>query len=202
MSDNMNMGPANPPVMQTPPPPVQSGPFAGFPGQPPVPGDPNEISPEMIDGMKDEDLKILAHMLMDIRDNERREMEYAKKQSRFAVIISLLCLVFVVVTMVVVLMVVPKALDLIDNINVIVADAGDSLADVSVVLKDLNKVTSELAEQDIAGLFNNVDALVNQSQTSIDKAMSKVEQMDIESLNEAIRDLRAVVEPLAKLFGR
>ena len=41
------------------------------------------IDPQMIDNMKDNDLKILAHMLLDIRNNERKEMEYAKKQSRY-----------------------------------------------------------------------------------------------------------------------
>ena len=161
-----------------------------------------EIDHGMIEQMKDEDLKILAHMLMDVRDNERREMEYAKKQSRSALIISGVCLVLVIIAIGVVLSVIPKVVSLIDNVNSIVANAEVTLADASVVLDNLNTVTEELAKQDIDGLFKNVDALVTDSQKSINEAMEKVNQMDIETLNSAIADLQAVVEPMARLFGR
>ena len=161
-----------------------------------------EVDHNMIEDMSDSDLKLLAHMLMDIRDNERREMQYAKKQSRFAMILSIVSLVVVILAMIAVVSVVPRVLDLIDNVNGIVTGAEVMLEDASKVIDNLNLTTEELANQDIAGLFDKVDGLVVESQTSINEAMDKVNQMDIETLNKAIQELHAVVEPMSKLFRR
>ena len=161
-----------------------------------------EVDHYMIENMSDRDLKILARMLMDVRDNERREMQYAKKQSRFAMIISIVSLVVVILAMVAVVSVVPKVLNLIDNVNGIVTEAEVTLADASKVIDNLNLTTEELANQDIAGLFDKVDGLVVESQASINEAMDKVNQMDIETLNKAIQELHAVVEPMSRLFRR
>ncbi len=161
-----------------------------------------KIDPQLIDNMKDEDLKILAHMLLDIRNNERKEMEYAKKQSRFAIIISIVCFIIVIMVGIAVVSVIPKLVTLIDSANTIVASAEGTLAEASVVLDNLNKVTTDLANQDIGGLFANVEDLVNETQVSVNEAMGKVMAIDIETLNSAIRDLQSVVEPLARLFGR
>ncbi len=161
-----------------------------------------KIDPQLIDNMKDEDLKILAHMLLDIRNNERKEMEYAKKQSRFAIIISIVCFIIVIMVGIAVVSVIPKLVTLIDSANTIVASAEGTLAEASGVLDNLNKVTTDLANQDIGGLFANVEDLVNETQVSVNEAMGKVMAIDIETLNSAIRDLQSVVEPLARLFGR
>lgn len=161
-----------------------------------------EVDHNMIENMNDKDLKVLAHMLMDIRDNERREMQYAKKQSRFAMMISIVSLLVVILAMIAVVSVVPKVLDLIDNVNGIVTEAEVTLQDASKVIGNLNVTTEELASQDIAGLFEKVDGLVVESQTSINEAMDKVNQMDIETLNKAIQELHAVVEPMSRLFRR
>ncbi len=160
------------------------------------------INPQMIDNMKDQDLKILAHMLLDVRDNERKEMVYAKRQSRFAMIISIVCLVIVILVAVAVISVIPKLLVLIGNVNNIIANAEVTLSEASGVLDNLNRVTEDLANQDIAGLFDSVNGLVIESQEKINEAMDKVNAMDIETLNQAIYELHTVVEPLAKLFGR
>ena len=51
----------------------------------------------------------VLEILRDIQENERKEMEYAKKQSRFAVLISCICLFLVVLVSVAALTLVPKA---------------------------------------------------------------------------------------------
>ena len=46
------------------------------------------------------------------------------------------------------------------------------------------------------------NGLVWQSSEALSQATEKLNRMDIESLNSAIRDLGAVVEPLAEFFGK
>ena len=54
---------------------------------------------------------------------------------------------------------------------------------------------------DIQTLFDE-NGLVWQSSEALSQATEKLNRMDIESLNSAIRDLGAVVEPLAEFFGK
>ncbi len=117
-------------------------------------------------------------------------------------IISIVCLVIVILVAVAVISVIPKLLVLIGNVNNIIANAEVTLSEASGVLDNLNRVTEDLANQDIAGLFDSVNGLVIESQEKINEAMDKVNAMDIETLNQAIHELHTVVEPLAKLFGR
>ena len=72
--------------------------------------------------------------------------------------------------------------------------------------KTLTEVSGTLEEadntmRDIQSLFDE-EGLVGQSSRALQQATDKISRMDIESLNSAIRDLGAVVEPLADFFGR
>lgn len=76
----------------------------------------------------------------------------------------------------------------------------DQIADQAVtVLDNLETVTNELAQVDLNGMVSDVDALVGSSQSAVEKALEKLNTVDIETLNRAIADLAAVVEPLAKI---
>ena len=70
----------------------------------------------------------------------------------------------------------------------------------------LTEVSGTLEEADntmrnIQSLFEE-EGLVGQSSRALQQTTDKISRMDIESLNSAIRDLGAVVEPLADFFGR
>lgn len=74
------------------------------------------------------------------------------------------------------------------------------------VQQTLTEVSGTLAEaentmQDIQSLFEQ-DGLVGQSSRALQQTTDKISRMDIDSLNNAIRDLGAVVEPLAEFFGK
>ena len=73
------------------------------------------------------------------------------------------------------------------------------------VLSNLETVSNELANVDLAGMVQDVDALVSDSQTGLTEAMNKLNAIDIDTLNKAIESLADVIEPLAKLsniFGK
>ena len=86
----------------------------------------------------------------------------------------------------------------------------------SAALAQVDAVVGELASVDFAGMAERVDALVAQSSASMEEAMegldtgladlhralAVLEGVDLQSLNESIASLSAILEPLARLFGR
>lgn len=74
-------------------------------------------------------------------------------------------------------------------------------AQAETVLHNLETVTTELAKADIGGMVADVDALVSTSQVGVEQAMAKINDIDFDSLNDAIKDLSDVIEPIAKFFN-
>ena len=68
-----------------------------------------------------------------------------------------------------------------------------------IVLDNLKTVTNELAQVDLNSMIADVDELVGSSQSAVEDALGKINTIDIDTLNQAIKDLAAVVEPLARL---
>lgn len=87
--------------------------------------------------------------------------------------------------------------------------AADALKQVGAIMRSVDAVTAEVEQADISGMLKEVRALVLSAQGTLDETavgmqatLDKMESIDIETLNGAINDLAAVVEPLASLFGR
>ena len=70
-----------------------------------------------------------------------------------------------------------------------------------VVLENLTEVTDQLAGMDLGTMVENVDELVITSQAGVEQAMEQLNAIDFETLNQAIEDLSAVIEPLANFFN-
>ena len=80
---------------------------------------------------------------------------------------------------------------------------------IDEVVESLSQVSAQLAQVDWEAMGSNINALAVQAQESLAtaeeslaKAGSAIDEMDIPALNQAIKDLQAVIEPLAKLVGR
>ena len=73
---------------------------------------------------------------------------------------------------------------------------------MQLILENVKVITTELAEADLDQMITNVDQLVVSSETNINEAMEKINAIDIEELNTAIKSLSDVVEPFAQFFGR
>ena len=94
---------------------------------------------------------------------------------------------------------------LMPQINEILGQAGLAMGQIQTVLTDLQQTAGQLAQVDYAGMVSNVDELVTTGQQSLVGMMEKLNSVDFEKLNQAIEDLAAVIEPLAKMakvFGR
>ena len=90
---------------------------------------------------------------------------------------------------------------------------GGILEEANAAISEITSLTQELQtileNTQLTELLNNANALIEdsgdaltQALQSVDEALGTVGQIDIETLNAAIEDLKNVVEPLAKLFGK
>ncbi len=82
------------------------------------------------------------------------------------------------------------------------------LNDAQRTFQSLNTLSTQIEQANIPAMFDNVEMLVQNAQQTmadatggVDQAIKKIDEVDIDTLNKAIADLAAVVEPIAKLFG-
>ena len=92
-----------------------------------------------------------------------------------------------------------KVDQIVDDISVPTAELAN--VDWNEITAELETITKELSTVDWNKLSTDIGETAVQAQESMKVAGEAVEAMDIETLNEAIADLKAIVEPLAKLFG-
>ena len=112
--------------------------------------------------------------------------------------LMLVCAVCMAVLVVMVFRLMPQ-------INEILAQAQHAFNQVGTVLDYLEQTSYQLSQVDLQGMVSNVDGLVTTGQQSLEASMEKLDGVDFEALNKAIKDLAAVIEPLAKMtkvFGR
>ena len=112
--------------------------------------------------------------------------------------LMLVCAVCMAVLVVMVFRLMPQ-------INEILAQAQHAFNQVGTVLNYLEQTSYQLSQVDLQGMVSNVDGLVTTGQQSLEASMEKLNGVDFEALNKAIKDLAAVIEPLAKMtkvFGR
>ena len=121
----------------------------------------------------------------------RQQVRWARLQCLFALIAAGCCAVVLLIA----LSIVPQVQQMTSQVQALGTQA-------EVVLNNLESVTSELAAVDLESMVSNVDALVTSSQDGVREALDKINALDIESLNQGIADLSAVVKPLADFFGR
>ena len=76
------------------------------------------------------------------------------------------------------------------------------MGEVQGVVDNLDKSTQELAAINLDEMLGNVNTLVETSEKSVEQTVKKLDDIDLDSLNKAIKDLSTIIAPLAKLFKR
>lgn len=75
-------------------------------------------------------------------------------------------------------------------------------AHAEAVLINLESVSSELQKLDMVGMVENINSLVTVSQSGVEEALGAISEIQFDTLNRAIEDLAAVVEPMADFVKR
>ncbi len=118
-----------------------------------------------------------------------------RKQLLFTKIMCILCALAVICSLVVMITVSKTASALAE----LSAPMQELAEQAEGVMTDLSTAANELSKADFSGMVTQVDALASESQAAIAEASKKLDAIDIDTLNKAIRDLAAIVEPLAKI---
>ena len=132
----------------------------------------------------------MMELLERMEKANRKQVAYARLQFLFAAVAAICCAVLLFFGL------------------KILPQLQEAAVQAETVLSNLESVTTELAQADLSGmvenvdvLVTNVDGLVGTSQTAVEQTMTKINSVDFEALNDAIKDLSAVIEPIANFFN-
>lgn len=125
-------------------------------------------------------------LMEEIRTSNEAQAKYAKRQYFMSQITAAASIVILGIVLYVSASLLPKA--------------NATFSNMELIMTDLKTVTSELAGSDLDEMLVNINHLVTTSEESIQDAMLKIDAIDIDTLNQAIRNLSDVIEPLAKFF--
>lgn len=118
---------------------------------------------------------------------DEKYIKLLEKQNKLMrLIASLMVVIFVIVAV---------------SVAIIVPKFNKALNETTAAVTKMDTIVSQLEEADLPSLVKDTKTLVEQSNTGVSEAVIKLNEIDIQALNDAIVGLKSVVEPLAKLFG-
>ena len=149
-----------------------------------------------------EENKEILQLLQKIEKANRRQTLMFTVLCVCAVLTALCCIVtFTSVNKVILQFndVMPQITESISGISQAIPDINNVIGQMQTVLTNLESTTEQLATMDLGSMVTDVDELVVTAQQSLDQTMTKLNGIDFAALNKAIKDLAAVIEPLAKI---
>ena len=126
----------------------------------------------------------LQEVLERLEKNSRKQLFNARLQTLFSVICTAFCGILLL-----------KLLQFIPQLKNLVAQT-------EILLHNLEIVTEELAMLDLTVMVENINTLVTTSQSGVEEALGKIQQIDFEALNQAVKDLSDVIKPMADFVKR
>lgn len=125
--------------------------------------------------------KQISELLAQIERNSRRQARFAALQC----LLTLAAAIFCCAGFFLILKLLPHAAQI--------------LGQMQTVLTNLETTTQQLSQIDLSGMVNDMDALMTTAQEGLNQTFGKLETVDFATLNKAIKDLAAVVEPLSRV---
>lgn len=135
----------------------------------------------------------MLELLQKIEDSSRKQLLYTRIQCA-AALVAVACFAGIYFLI----------KDFLPQISAIITEIPGVVAQMEVVLGNLEQVTQELTTVDFSSMIEGVNTLVATGQTSLEETVTKLNGIDFESLNQAIVTLTKVAERMAsilKIFG-
>ena len=136
-----------------------------------------------------EDNQKLLELVEQMERNSRKQVRLGRMQCVFSLLAALFC----GGAFWLLLEVLPQLIQVLPQI-------GSVLDQMQTVLTNLETTTEQLAQIDLSSMVTGVDTLVSTAQESLSQTMGKLNTIDFATLNKAIEDLAAVVEPMSRIL--
>lgn len=121
-------------------------------------------------------------------DVATEQLKLLKKMHFMGIVRTIACVIVCLAVVGSAFYVLPGVSELVNKLNVVVSNLEQI---------DINLMTESVTNLAVSGTEGIETALVQ-----VSSALENINRLDIDSLNKSIADLGAVVEPMAKLFGR
>lgn len=128
---------------------------------------------------------------------EEKQTKLLKKQLFYSRVTAFSALGFLVAVVIALVIVVPKAVITLTEINQAVELAETTLSNADTALADISEISTNVTTVSI----EMENFLLDNSET-VTSAMEDISSIDFEGLNNAIQDLEDVVEPFANMMNR
>lgn len=136
-----------------------------------------------------EENRELLELLKKIEAANRKQLRYTRIQC-IAALLAVICFagVFFLIR------------DFLPQVSAIITEVPGMMAQMESVLSNLETVTTELAAVDFEGMIDGVNTLVSTGQSGLEETVARLNSIDFDTLNKAIADMSAVIEPMANFF--
>ncbi|SKB50369.1 hypothetical protein SAMN06296386_101304 [Lachnospiraceae bacterium] len=128
-------------------------------------------------------------------DTLKELLEWEKKEAKYAKMTSRLLFALVLIFLVSAIIIVPKAVTVLENTNRAVVTAQDSLEKIDEQLDGIKVMTDSITQTS-----ENMNTMVEDNAEELTEAVKKMQSIDFEGLNTAIKDLQDAVKPMAKMM--
>lgn len=140
-----------------------------------------------------------------MQENEQKDslalmeilVENSKKQLLYARIGAIAMAVLAAAFLICFVMIMPQTIAAIRNANNIMVQASETITLAEEAIASVTQMSDS-----ITAMGENMDTFITENAEAVTGVMEKIEAIDFEGLNGAIKDLGEVVEPLAKFFGK
>lgn len=139
--------------------------------------------------MSEENQMTEKELMTELVNNSRKQLFYARIRT-FAALTGAVAVIFFLISMA------PGLLKTVNQANEVMAQASETIVLANTAIESITEMSSAITD-----MGENMDTFITENAESVAKVMEKIESVDFEGLNKAIKDLGTVIEPLAKFFN-
>ncbi|MBQ9606234.1 MAG: hypothetical protein IJV16_03560 [Lachnospiraceae bacterium] len=132
----------------------------------------------------------MEELLRQILEADKNEVKYAKRAAFFMMGLFVVFLVAAII-------VIPKVVETLSNVNTAVVSAGETLKGADDAIENINKMSDSITKTS-----DNMNSMLTDNSESLTAAVEKMNSIDFEGLNSAITDLQDAVGPFADFMNR
>lgn len=120
-----------------------------------------------------------------------------KKRTMYSKVMAFAMVGILAVVIVVTVMIVPEVFRLINEVDTLVSSAETLITSAELSLEEISAMTGSLTDTS-----TSLNTFINDNSQTIADAITDLEAIDVDTLNEAISDLHDAVAPFANLMNR